>query len=509
VLGALLIVACSDDAAPTAAVVPGTQASATTASVANLVVSPATVTLTVGDSIGISTTARDRRGRIIQSPSLTWTSSAPAIASVSATGMISGKSPGRATVTVRSGRRSASVAVTIAALAVPGTVSNLIVSGRSTTSLTVTFTAATDGAGGGSQYALRIATPTLTWSAAANVTSGSCALPIATVAVGALQSCTVAGLAPGTSYQIQLVAYRGTWSSAPVLGALSNLASGATLTVTPPPGGGATPWFVEDFSRYTSTSDLTTLGAGRPFTYFFAEDGGCYTLDNSGVNVDGLNLTKSLRVNFPGSATWTDDSRVVNGTADRCDNYTMRPVLRPNGAAFGTQRHLWFEFYIRFSSNWTTLPPTSWGCSGANDHKTWIMEPQGGGGRWEIKVGFGAGGLGPAVTVGDPVFGQTQFPNVKSWLKNDPEAVAPTYWNNQWQRVRVEVFLGSTPGATDGVFRVWMNNTQIHNRTGMTYNAASTGFQSMQMGANRNHGQGEAMHFSWGLIRIYNTNPGW
>jgi hypothetical protein len=457
------------------------------------------VITTVGGTVQLTLVARDAANGVLNVTGIpvTWNSSNTAVATVNASGLVTGLSAGSSTITASSElfpgeTRTASVTVDLSAVATQLGISTQPGGAVSGSALTPQPVVQIRNAGG----ALISSTAAVT----ASLASGG----------GTLTGTTTVNAVGGVATFTNLVV-TGTAGARTLQFTSSGLtsATSSSFTVTAPPVGGPTPWFVEDFSSYTNTADLTTTGGGRPFTSFYSEDGGSYTLDNTGVNVNGLSLTKSLRVNFPSSATWTDDSRVVNGTADRCDNYTMRPVIQPNGSQFGTQRRLWFEFYIRFSSNWTTVPTGAWGCAGAPDHKTWLMEPQGGSGRWEIKIGFGSGGLGPAVTVGDPVFGQTQFPNLKSWVNNDPEAVAPTYWNNQWHRVRVEVFLGSTPGASDGVFRVWMNNTQIHNRTGITYNSAITGFSSMQMGANRNHGQSEAMSFSWGLIRIFNTNPGW
>jgi hypothetical protein len=279
-----------------------------------------------------------------------------------------------------------------------------------------------------------------------------------------------------------------------------------------PGGGGGSAWFVEDFSTYANIAALvgtppagagTYTGPSAPWSSVYRDAGGSFALNADGVNIDGLSLTQSLRVNFP-------DMTALTGT--RCDNYTMRPVLNPPGMS--TQRRLWWECYLRFSSNWDTRPGSGWGCGNAPDHKTLLIAPAGGSGRWEVKIGFGTGGLGPAIMVGDPAngtgtSGESQFPNLLTWLNNDPEAVGPTYWNNQWHRLRVAVDLGTTPGASDGRFRVWMNDALLHSRTGLTYSAGITGFTDMQMGANRNVGASANMSFDWGLIRIYNTDPSW
>ena len=63
--------------------------------------------------------------------------------------------------------------------------------------------------------------------------------------IGTKRTVVIAGLAPATAYQFQLVAYRGTLDMNAVFGALSNVASAATLGTilppVPPPSLGAWP----------------------------------------------------------------------------------------------------------------------------------------------------------------------------------------------------------------------------------------------------------------------------
>lgn len=289
-----------------------------------------------------------------------------------------------------------------------------------------------------------------------------------------------------------------------------------------PRASGAVPDFVEDFSSYADTTALVgtppagmaagqhTGPFGGAFTQFYRESGGVYTLENDGVNINGLALTKSLRVGFPDSNGWTDDSRVVNGVADRLDNYTMRPNLQPGGAAWSTRRRVWLEMYTKFSPTWKTQYPAGWGSSGPPDHKTWLLNTlPDATGRFEIKVGSGLFGDGrAAIKCGDPQSGEGGLPNLLVASPPDERMVAENVWNNAWHRWRVQIDLG-TSGVANGIFRVWLDGSLIHERTGVLFDPAITGFQPMQMGANRNHGQDGAMWFAWGLIRTFNTNPGW
>jgi len=324
-VGVLLVAACADASSPTAGSSESARsAEARGASNHSIVISPATLTLEVGDTAHLSATVLNPGGRRVNDAIIAWTSSQTATATVSATGVVTGIGAGSATITATSDGASSSVEVLVTALAVdkilispsvdtlvvgaeqqltatlyaasgailtsrpiswasssatvatvdtvglviaraagtavisassegqtgsativvtasavpitgPGTVTDLAVTDRTTSTLTLSFTAVGDGAGGGASYVMRAATPTLNWGSTPNVTTGTCAVPIETVAVGALQSCTVIELVAGAAYEVQLVAFRGTWGSVEAFGELSNVASGSTLAGATPP----------------------------------------------------------------------------------------------------------------------------------------------------------------------------------------------------------------------------------------------------------------------------------
>jgi hypothetical protein len=122
----------------------------------------------------------------------------------------------------------------------PGTVSDLRVTAASDTSVTLAFTEVGDGTGQPASYDVRYAVHPISWGSAPSVSRGSCATPVAGVAIGSTHSCTVLGLAASTSYDFQLVAFRGTLNVNAVFGGLSNIANTTTAasTVTAPSGGG-------------------------------------------------------------------------------------------------------------------------------------------------------------------------------------------------------------------------------------------------------------------------------
>src|SRR5205807_7431428 len=115
----------------------------------------------------------------------------------------------------------------------PGTVSDLAVAGVTDTSVTPSFTKVSDGAGQPASDEIRWAVGATSWAAAADVTRGSCASPVAGTAIGAKRSCTVLGLAAATGYRSEERRVGKKWNGNGVLGALSTVASGTTVLVPP------------------------------------------------------------------------------------------------------------------------------------------------------------------------------------------------------------------------------------------------------------------------------------
>ncbi|MBI5543750.1 MAG: fibronectin type III domain-containing protein [Deltaproteobacteria bacterium] len=109
----------------------------------------------------------------------------------------------------------------------PGSIANLAVRGTTTSSVTLSFTEVSDGAGQPASYEVRYSQPPLSWGSATQV-QGTCSAPLAGQSIGATRTCTVEGLSEATSYEFQLVAFRGTFQVNAVFGPLSNVAAGIT-----------------------------------------------------------------------------------------------------------------------------------------------------------------------------------------------------------------------------------------------------------------------------------------
>ncbi|MCU0648453.1 MAG: Ig-like domain-containing protein [Gemmatimonadaceae bacterium] len=91
------------------------QATATAGAATQLVISPGVANVPVGDSLRLTGATRDEFGNAIGGSALTWTSDAPAIATVSAQGTVRAVAIGTATVRATSGSLSGTVAVTVVA----------------------------------------------------------------------------------------------------------------------------------------------------------------------------------------------------------------------------------------------------------------------------------------------------------------------------------------------------------------------------------------------------------
>ena len=112
----------------------------------------------------------------------------------------------------------------------PGAVSDLIVAAAADTSVTLSFTQVDDGTGQAASYDVRYTPGTISWSSAASAASGTCATPVAGTGVNSALKCTVLALSPTTSYDFQVIAFRGTLNTDAVFGSPSNVAHGSTTT---------------------------------------------------------------------------------------------------------------------------------------------------------------------------------------------------------------------------------------------------------------------------------------
>ena len=216
----------------------------------------------------------------------------------------------------------------------PGTVSDLSVEGVTDTSATLSFIEVADGAGSPARYEVRFALAPIAWGSAASVTRGSCAVPLIGTTIGAKRTCQVLGLSTSTSYQFQLVAFRGTLNVDAVFGDLSNVASATTaarimpvasVTLTPATASVT----VGSTQQLTATLKDSTGAAlsGRTITWA-SSNSAAATVSASGL-VTGI---------AGGTATISATSETVQGTAAVTVTNPARDRDRP--------RTEWHERYL-------------------------------------------------------------------------------------------------------------------------------------------------------------------
>src|SRR2546426_243684 len=201
--------------------------------VATVTVSPAAPSVLVGGTAQLTATPLDASGTPLSGRVVTWATSSAAVATVSGSGLVTGVAAGTATITATSEGQSGTAAITSTATN-PGTVTDLAVTGVTDSSVSLTFTEVTNGAGQPASYDIRWAVGTISWGSATSVARGTCATPVAGSAIGAKRSCTVLGLVAATGYQFQVIAFRGTLFVNAVFGLLSNVVSATTAASTAP-----------------------------------------------------------------------------------------------------------------------------------------------------------------------------------------------------------------------------------------------------------------------------------
>ncbi len=150
------------------------------APVASVAVAPATASVPVGQTVSLTATPKDSAGSALIGRLVTWASNAPAVATVDGNGVVTGMVAGPATITATSEGQSGSAAITVSAPVVvtnPAPVTDLAVSGVTTTALTLSFTEVNDGTGQPAKYDFRYAVGTIVFGSATDVAQGTCVRP--------------------------------------------------------------------------------------------------------------------------------------------------------------------------------------------------------------------------------------------------------------------------------------------------------------------------------------------
>ncbi|HKV71603.1 MAG TPA: Ig-like domain-containing protein [Gemmatimonadales bacterium] len=310
ILSILAVAACSStDSAVTSP--DTTQDSARNAR--TVIVTPSALSGTVGQTGQLTAVVKNGYGQVMAGAIVTWTSNDTAVVKVNGSGLATGVGAGSATVTATSAgaRGTASITVSSGTTATaPASVSDLATSAATDSSVALTFTEVNDGTGAPASYEIRLAPGSISWGTAAPAVSGTCGTPLAGTSVGNRRTCTVGGLTAGTSYQFQIVAFRGTLNQNAVFGALSNVATAATLAQ-----------MVVGAVVVSPTAISGSIGQTGQFTAAVTDPSGAplsgqkvswASSSNSVVTIDSTGMAKAMGA---GSATITAACGGKSGTA--------------------------------------------------------------------------------------------------------------------------------------------------------------------------------------------------
>lgn len=253
-----------------------------------------------------------------------------------------------------------------------------------------------------------------------------------------------------------------------------------SVEVTAPGGGGdVEPVVEEDFSTYTSTSNMLS----NPRNIFVPAE----EIRTSQIFLDESvghgTSTKSMRYDFPDRT-----GEGGSGTSGRCTDYSISRMLRTDG-----RKHVWVEVYARFSANFTVRAPAEWNCTSAAEYKFLFGSVSSGTGRYNLEF-----------QTNRWIFG---YPGNETAVVKDGSPTPSSFWDGQWHRFRFEFKVSSSTDVADGIARAWVDDHLLGDLSGVVINRS--GMYGIPLGRNMNQGPGQLQSVWWGRVRIYDSNPGW
>lgn len=207
-----------------------TSVTVTPVPVATVTVAPSPVTVVVQGTVALSATMKDASGNTLTDRAVAWTTSAPAVATVSPSGVVTGVAPGTATITATSEGRSGTATVTVTATLVP--VATVTVEPSTATvasGSTRTFTATVTDENGGV-----LTNRVVTWSSSnPSVATVSSTGVVTAVATGALVgTVTITASAEGKSGSASVTVTAGPVASVRITPTSTSVAAGTKVSLT-------------------------------------------------------------------------------------------------------------------------------------------------------------------------------------------------------------------------------------------------------------------------------------
>jgi len=449
----IAIISCSENSVTGADNLTTNDLTADGNRIASVTVSLASSVINVGDTTRAIATLLDYRNRVI-SRTASWSSSAPSIATIDSTGLVTGIAPGTAVLTASRGYKSGSATITVNGVGTastsgpPGTVTDLRVVAVDSNSVSLTFTQVDDGTGQPAKYDVRYAPSPISWGSAPSVSSGTCTTPIAGTAIGTALTCKANGMKPSTKYDFQVIAFRGTLNMNAVFGSLSNVASATTTASASPPPPPPPP------TGSVEPTGMTTL-TERPF---------------SALNEDGWTNT--------GTPYYTIQSDASAPQSPSSVGQILFPAGFGSGNAPAVLEKVWASgiktlyvgFWLKLSSNWVGND------AGVNKiFHFWIGDSN----RLFLNAhGAGNGTLTAEVWLQRIVAGGNYDSGTTADFAPNlgVSAVIP---RGQWVHWEM-VFTANSSGAADGKVEWWLNGQKVGSYGGIQFVSGAGTWQEME-----------------------------
>lgn len=394
-------------------------------SVASVTIAPASLSLVAGETGALAATCRDANGTALVGRAITWSSDAPAVATVDAAGLVRGVAPGSGIVTAACEGRTATAPVAVSAAPVA--------------TVSVSPATATLGAGGTTQLTAtardasgNVVAQPVTWS--------SSSAAVATVSSTGL----VSGVASG---------------SATITATASGRTGTATITVTAPPTGSVScanapsAWiWCDDFEqdRLSRYFEVNTAGGG------FARTAGV-----------GRNGSSGMRARFAAGQVEAGNLKLAFGR-------TPSTYFRPVDAGTANYREVYWRVWLRHEASWQ-------GGGGYKFSRATVFA----GGSWQQAMiahvwSGGDGTTGANHLFLDPASGTdvsgvlrtttyNDFPNLR-WL-GGRGTTTPLFAPDRvgaWYCIETHVRLNDA-GQSNGVFEMWIDGVREAGRTDLDW----------------------------------------
>ena len=397
--------------------------------VSQVLVSPGSPALLVGDTLRLQAIVKDSVGDALIGRLVTWGSSNNAVATVSAAGLVTALAAGSVTITATSETKAGTSTISVAAGGGPAPVSQVLVSPPAPALIvadTVRLSAVTKDANGAT-----LAGRLVTWTTSAG--------GVATVSTSGLVTAVAAGTATITA-------------TSETKTGTSTVTVSAAATPNNECAGTHAGWiFCDDFEVSRTASYFEYDNAGGKFTRV------------AGV---GFNGSSGMRAHF-------DVGTVNAGALHLAIGQTPQTYMKPADAGTANYRELYYRIYFRTQPGWTGgggnkltrafvfASPTSfaqamiahnWSGSGANANYLYIDPAR------------GTDSLGNLVTTGYNDFGHLTFLGAKKGTLD----LYSTAHSGTWYCIESHVKLND-PGVSNGISEIWIDGVLDVSSTNLNF----------------------------------------